>query len=29
LKGSRSKAKLHRLIEKEVRMIYAGLKPSG
>jgi AcrR family transcriptional regulator len=27
--GSRSKAKLHRLIEKEVRMIYAGLKPSG
>ncbi|MGH6883416.1 TetR/AcrR family transcriptional regulator [Hypericibacter sp.] len=25
--GSRPKAALHRLIEKEVRMVYAGLKP--
>ena len=26
--GSRSKAALHRLVEKEVRMVYAGLKHS-
>jgi AcrR family transcriptional regulator len=25
--GSRSKAALHRLVEKEVRMVYVGLKP--